>query len=201
TEITSIGITPITLGSDEEDDFPTTLHLTTLCVRFGLTDYWEVYADIGASYDEPSEPGLTYGGGMCINLLSSRSTGLYTALQASYLAGDAEEEYTSDLENAWRRETEWEEVTAGLEVGIARPRWSFYVGGAYFMYEEDTDRYQMENLPPALTYRLFRDEVEQEEDIGAYAGIGYSLTPSLLLTIEGHLLTQEGLSLSLEQHF
>ena len=88
-----------------------------------------------------------------------------------------------------------------LEVGIARPRWSFYVGGAYLMYDEDTDRYQVESLPPTLTYRLFRDEVEGEEDIGAYAGIGFSLTPSLLLTIEGHLLTQEGLSLSLEQHF
>ncbi|MGA1794595.1 MAG: SPOR domain-containing protein [bacterium] len=201
TEITSTGITPVTLGSEEKDDFPTTLHLTTLCMRLGLTDYWEIYADIGASYDEPSEPGLTYGGGMRINLLSFRSTGLYTALQGYYMSGDAEEEYTSDLGNRWRRETTWEEVMGMLEVGIARPRWSLYGGGVYFMYEEDTDRHQLENLDPALTYRLFRDEVEQEEDIGAYAGIGFSLTPSLLLTIEGHFLTQEGFSLSLEQHF
>jgi len=201
TEITSIGITPITLTSEEKDDFPTSMHMTTLCVRFGVTDYCEVFADIGTSYDEPSELGSAHGGGIRLNLVSSRTTGIYTALQAAYMGGDTEEEYSSDLGNRWRRETAWEEIAAGLEVGIARPRWSLFMGGVYLMYEEDTDRLQMENLPPTLTYRLFRDEVEGEKDIGAYIGVGFSLTPSLFLTFEGHLLTQEGLSLSLEQHF
>lgn len=204
TEVTSRKrITPtitedVVLGEDEKDDFPTSMHMDALRVRFGLTDYLELFVDGGAAYDEISDLELTYGGGVRLNLYevkNGRFRGIYTAIQGEYLAGEFEEDYTSSAGNNWAKETEWQEFTGRLEFGIARSRFAAYLGGTYFFYDEDTERRQKDGS------QTLQDELEEENRFGAYGGAAIYLTPNLVVNVEGRLFDQDSVFGALEYRF
>lgn len=199
-------VSTVPIDDDKKNDFPTTLNQDTLRLTLGLTDYFEVFAEGGAAYDTLSDPGTVYGGGMRLNLFQlSRNSilpGLYGALQGSYFSGEFSEEYRSSEDgNKFERDSEWRESSAGLEIGISRSRWAVYIGGNYFDYNEETERRQLENIPPPLTSRVFEDELEQENDVGVYGGISFKLARALALSIEGRALDQESIFVALEFNF
>ncbi|UCH21387.1 MAG: SPOR domain-containing protein [Deltaproteobacteria bacterium] len=207
-EITTNGGTTITEKpvEDIKNDFPTTMHQDTLFLKLGLTDYFEVYAEGGIAYDELSDPGYVYGGGLRLNLFqtadSSSLPGLYAAIHGAYLTGEFEEEFTSAIDgNKFERETEWWEVSGGVELGISRRRYAVYIGGNYYKYTEETERRQLQNLPPGLTARTFEDELQQENDYGVYGGFTIQFTAALSLNIEGRLIDQESIFGALEYRF
>ncbi|UCG93691.1 MAG: hypothetical protein JSW13_04335 [Candidatus Aerophobus sp.] len=205
--ITSDGTTTtveeISVTGMEEDDFATRLHMDSLRIRLGLTDYLEVFADIGGAYREFSEIGLAYGGGLRLNLFQVNGgwlRGFYGALQGEYLGGEVEYEYTSSVGSKWRKEADWKEFVAKGELGMTRSWLAAYIGGAYFYYREDTERQLLENLPPPFILYLLQDELE-EESLGAFGGIEVNLTPALLVNIEGQLISQKSIFGTLEYHF
>ncbi|MGA1791876.1 MAG: hypothetical protein ACMUIM_10345, partial [bacterium] len=98
-------------------------------------------------------------------------------------------------------ETDWQEIQGRIELGIVRSRFFFFWGGSYLIYEEDTTREQLENLPLSLTLFRFEDELEMENDLGAYAGMSIHPTPNLIITLEGQVLNQESILLSMDYLF
>ena len=206
-EITSDGtiitITELPVAGVEKDDFPTRVHMDSLRIRFGLTDYVEVFAEAGVAYREFSDLGFVYGGGLRLNLFEVKRgwfRGLYGALQGEYSSGNVEYEYNSSGGSQWRKETEWRELVATGELGVAHSRVSTYIGGVYFRYEEDTERHLLENLPPLVISYVLQDELE-EDSFGGFGGIDINLTPSLLVNVEGQVGGQKGIFGTLEYHF
>ncbi len=189
---------------DIKNDFPTSLHLDSLYLKLGVTDYFEIFAQGGMAYDKLDDPGYVYGGGLRLNLFqtSDRSPlpGFYAALQGVYLAGEIEEDFTSINGNKFERTTDWQEISAGVEIGISHRGYVVYIGGNYFIYTEDTERRQLEGLPAGETL-VFVDELEQENDIGLYGGISVNLTKALWLNIEGRVIDQESIFGALEYRF
>ena len=84
---------------------------------------------------------------------------------------------------------------------LAQIRFSFFLGGSYLLYEEDTTREQLENLPLSLTLFRFDDELENENDLGIYGGMSIQLTSNMIATLEGQALNQESILLSLDYLF
>jgi hypothetical protein len=204
--ITSDGTTTTTedvsVASGETEDF-TSLHMDFVLVRFGLTDYLEVFTEIGGAYRELSDLGLAYGGGLRLNLFEvkgGRLRGFYGGLQGEYLAGSMAYEYSPSAGNKWKKEGDWEEFLARGELGVARSRFAVYLGGTYLHYREDTERQLLESLPSSLTSYVFQDDLE-EESFGAYGGGVIHLTSSLLLNIEGQVFSQESVFVALQYHF
>lgn len=190
----------ITLGSDEKDDFPTSMNITALQLHLGLTNYLEVFANLGTAFDDPSELGFAYGGGVRLNLFEIRGRklkGFYSSLQGEYLSGDFKDDYISDIGNKWRKETEWEEITAKLEFGLTRHKFTPYIGGIYFHYDEDTKREQLEGLTFPVIALTFQDDLEEENSFGVYGGIAIHLNPAVIVNLEGQVLSQESVSLAL----
>ena len=197
---TTTSIEDVSLESEEKDDFPTKLHMDSLRIRFGLTDYLEVFADIGGAYRELSNLGFAYGGGLRLNLFQmkgGRFRGFYGGLQGEYLGGGLEYEYSSSGGNKWKKEADWEEFVAKGELGVARSRFTAYIGAVYFHYREDTERHQLKNLPRSV----LQDELEEEESLGAYGGVIIHLTPAVLVNIEGQVISQESILGAIEYHF
>ena len=187
-----------------EEDFYTRVHMDSLHVRFGLSNYLEVFADIGGAYRELSDLGFAYGGGLRLNLFQVKGgwpRGFYGGLQGEYLAGDVEYEYSSSAGNKWKRETEWEELVAKGELGVSRSWFATYIGAVFFHYREDTECDRLENLPPSLTSYVFEDELEEEDGFGVYGGVSVYLTPAVLLNIEGQVISQKSILGTLEYHF
>jgi hypothetical protein len=201
---TSTKVEEVSISGDLKDDFPTSMHMDTLRVRFGLTDYLEVFGDVGAAYDDLSDLSPAYSGGVRLNLFEieeGRIRGFYGAIQGDYLAGELTEELTSNLGNKWKEESDWQQFTGKVELGLVRPRFAAYAGGTYFVYRENTVRMQRENLPPSLTSNKFQDELEEENSFGAFGGVDIYFTPALLLNIEGEVISQERISVGLEYRF
>jgi hypothetical protein len=207
--ITSDGTTTTTeeiiLGNEEKDDFPTNMNMTALRLRLGITNYLEAFADLGtAYYNEFSELGFVYGGGLRFNFLEVFSPGFkgfFAAIQGEYLSGSFTEEYKSEEGNQWKQESDWQEVSAKFELGIVGSKFISYLGGAYLRYDENTERIQLENFSPTITSFKFQDELEEKMNLGVYAGIGISLNPVLLINLEGQALNQECISLGIEYRF
>jgi hypothetical protein len=204
--ITSDGTTTTTedvsVASGQEEDF-TSLHMDSLRLRLGLTDYLEVFAEIDGTYQELSDPRLAYGGGLRLNLFAVKGgwlRGFYSGLQGEYLGGAVEYEYNSSDGNIWKKEADWEEFLAKWELGVARSGFASYLGLAYFHYREDTKLQLLENLPSSLSSYVFQDETEKES-FGAYGGVVIHLTPAVLVAIEGQVLSQESIFGALEYHF
>lgn len=183
-------------NEENKDEFPTQMHMTTLQLRLGLTNFLEIFGNAGTDFNDTSELGFAYGGGLRLNLFEIR--GFYSALQGEYLSGDFDEEYVSDVNNKWKKDTEWEEINAKVELGFVRSRFAAYIGGTFLNYNEDTKRQQLEVLPPLLTYQ---DEIEEENSFGAFAGIAINLTPGFIVNLEGEVLTQKSISVTLEYLF
>jgi len=199
TTTTTKDVSVASLGTEDV----TSLHMDSVLVRFGLTDYLEVFAEIGGAYRELSDLGLAYGGGLRLNLFEVKGgwlRGFYSGLQGEYLGGELEYEYSSSSNNKWKKEADWKEFFAKGELGVIRSRFAIYLGTAYFLYREDTELHLMENFPPPLTSYMLQDSLEQES-FGAYGGAIFYLTPSVLLNIEGQVFSQEGIFGVLEYQF
>jgi hypothetical protein len=194
---------PTIIVDDLKDDFPTTMNQDTLSLTLGVTDYFEIFAQGGIVYDELSDPGIVYGGGLRFNLFQTTTDsilpGFYAALQGEYLSGEFDEEFTSAAGNKFERELEWQELSAGVEIGISHSAWDIYIGGYYFNYSEETERRQLDLPPPASN--VFQDELEQENDFGVYGGFTILISRSVFFNIEGRALAQEAVLASLEFRF
>ena len=205
TETDSSGtVQDLPISSSEKNDFDTDMNLSMLRVGLGLTDFLEVYGEIGACYDDFEDFNLAYGGGARLNLLEVKTgslRGFYTALEAGYLKGELETEYQSIAGNRFSKDADWWDFTGKGEIGFSRNRFAVYLGGTYFVYSEDTDREQLENLPPGLNWRKFEDDLEEENNFGAYGGLSLSLTPGLLVNLEGQVLTQSSITGAIEYRF
>ena len=204
-QIDSDGTTQnIPISSSEKNDFDTDMNLSMLRVGLGLTDFLEVYGEIGACYDDFEDFNLAYGGGARLNLFEVKTgsiRGFYTALEADYHKGKLETEYQSIAGNRFSKDADWWDFTGKGEIGIARDRFAVYVGGTYFVYSEDTDRKQLENIPAPLTSRKFEDDLEEENNFGAYGGLSVHLTPGLLINVEGQVVTQSSITGAIEYRF
>jgi hypothetical protein len=205
TETDSSGtVQDLPISSSEKNDFDTGMNLSMLRVGLGLTDFLEVFGEIGACYDDFEDFNLAYGGGARLNLLevkTGRLRGFYTALAADYHKGKLETEYQSIAGNRFSKDADWWDFTGKGEIGFTRNRFAVYLGGTYFVYNEDTDREQLENLPPGLNWRKFEDDLEEENNFGAYGGLSLSLTPGLLINVEGQVLTQSSITGAIEYRF
>ena len=118
-----------------------------------------------------------------------------------YCGGEFEKEYISTTGSKFKRDTNWQDMSARLEFGITQSRFDAYIGGTHFNYEEDTDRQQLNNLPASINTRVLRDELEQKDDFGVYGGLSFRFTPHLMLNIEGRALDFKGVSGSVERRF
>ena len=205
TQIDSDGtVQDIPISSGEKNDFDTDMNLSMLRVGLGLTDFLEVYGEIGACYDDFEDFNLAYGGGVVLNLFEVKTgtlRGFYTALTADYHKGELETEYQSIEGNKFSKDADWWDFTGKGEIGFTRHRFAIYLGGTYFIYDEDTVRKQLENLPPGLTSRKFEDELEEENNFGAYGGLSVHLTPGLLINLEGQAITQSSITGAIEYRF
>ncbi|MBW2615177.1 MAG: SPOR domain-containing protein [Deltaproteobacteria bacterium] len=208
TSIRSDGVTitkeKVTLGNVKKDDFPTSMHIDTFRLRYGLTDYLEIFADIGFAYDELPDPEFVYGLGARLNLFERTVAGLgkfYGVLQGEYLAGSLEEEYKSRDGYRWKKETDWQMISTGVELGVIRSRFAVYVGGSYLIYSEDTDRVLKDIPPSPLISFKFRDDLEEENRCGVYAGIEFQLSPAFQLNIQGQVLNEKSIFVALEYYY
>ncbi len=207
TLITTNGTTtvqPVPISSGEKNDFDTEMNLTMLRLGFGITDFLEIFGDIGACYDDFKDFKLAYGGGARANLFEAKSgrlKGLYFALQGEYLRGKLDSDYQSVQGNKFSKESDWWNFTAKGEIGYTINRFAVYAGATYFTYKEDTDRKQQENLPVGLTSVKYKDDLEEENTFGAYGGLNVYLTPGLLLNLEGQVITQNSITAALEYRF
>ncbi|MHC4638630.1 MAG: SPOR domain-containing protein, partial [Planctomycetota bacterium] len=104
---------PTIIDDDLKDNFPTTMNQDTLSLTLGVTDYFQFFAQGGIAYDDLSEPGFVYGGGLRLNLFQTTTDnilpGFYAAIHAAYLSGEFEEEFESINGNKFERESEWQE--------------------------------------------------------------------------------------------
>ncbi len=207
TLITTNGATTsqnVPISSGEKNDFDTKMNLTMLRLGFGITDYLEIFGDIGACYHDFEDFKLAYGGGLRLNLFEAKSgrlKGFYFALQGEYLKGKLESDYQSVQSNKFSKKADWWNFTAKGEVGYTINRFAVYAGATYFVYREDTDRKQKENLPVGLTSVKFKDDLKEENKFGAYGGLNVYLTPGLLLNVEGQVNTQNSITAALEYRF
>ena len=196
--------TKVPISSGEKNDFDTDMNLTMLRLGFGITDFLEIFGDVGACYDDFKDFNLAYGGGFRANLFEAKSgrlKGFYFALQGEYLRGKLETDYQSVQGNKFSKESDWWNFTAKGEIGYTINRFAVYAGAIYFTYNEDTDRKQQENLPVGFTSVKYSDDLEEENNFGAYGGLNVYLTPDLLLNVEGQVITQNSITAALEYRF
>jgi hypothetical protein len=202
---TTITTQNVSLASIDVNEDPTSMHIDTIRIRLGLTDYLEIFADTGIAYDKLSDLEFAYGGGIRLNLFeaSTRRSGeqFYLALQGEYLGGKLNEEYSTDTGYTWNKEADWQEFTSKMELGVTKSKFTAYVGGLYLLYREDTERRLLENLPAGLTSYVIQDELEEEYNYGFFGGIAYHFLPTVLLNIEGQVGNQKSVSGALEYHF
>jgi hypothetical protein len=208
TSVSSDGVTitkeKVTLGNVKKDDFPTSMHIDTFRLRYGLTDYLEFFADAGFAYDELPDSKFVYGLGARMNLFERTVAGFgefYGALQGEYMAGSLEDEYNSRAGYRWKKETDWQMISTGVELGVTRSRFTLYVGGSCLIYREDTDRILKDNPPLPMISLKYRDDLEEEKRFGAYAGIEVQLSPVLYLNIQGQVLNEESIFGALEYYY
>ncbi len=199
-------ITDVTLTDAEKELFPTSMHMDTLVFRYGFTDFLEVFGEAGVSYDDSiSDAGFAWGGGLRLNLFqtgaANNTPAFYGALLGEYHQGEFDKNYTSAQGNRFRRHTEWQEATAKAEVGLNHPRFNLYAGGTYLYYHEDTDRQQLDNLPPGVGTFTLKDELESKNNFGAYGGVSLFVTPRFLINIEGRAIDMTAISGLLEYRF
>lgn len=181
-------------------DYFTKIHMDSLRARYGVTDYLEVFAEIGLAYKKPSDLDFAYGGGVRLNLFQMQTSWLadwYGALQGEFLNGEVSYEYDSTTNDTWKKSSEWEELIFKGELGLIYPRFTAFIGVVYFDYQEETERKLLEDLPPLS----LRDELEGEESLGFFAGVDIPLRSQLLLAVEGQIVTQKSILGKLEYHF
>jgi hypothetical protein len=201
---TTASTTDVSIEGIDKKDYPTLMHLDTLRGRFGLTDYLELFVDIGSAYRELSNLKFAYGGGARLKLfeqIEGEFPGFYIACQGEYFAGELESEYTSSSQYRWKKETDWNEFIARLEFGVSRAPFTVYAGGTYLHYREDTDRRLLDNLPPLTTSFMFQDKLEEDNSFGAFGGVVLQLTPHILANFEGQIGNPKAIFGALQYQF
>jgi hypothetical protein len=198
--------TAVSVSGSEKYRFDTEMNLDMLRLGFGITDFLGLFADVGVCYDvdDMDNINLAYGGGARLNLFEVKNgsmRGFYSALQAEYHKGKLETDYQSAGGNKFSKEADWWEFAGKGEVGLVRDRFALYFGATYFIYREDTDREQLENILPPFTSVEYKDDLEEENSFGAYGGLSLHLTEGLLINLEGQILTQNSIAAMVEYRF
>jgi hypothetical protein len=206
--VTSNGTTTssqyISVAGIHKNDLPTFMHMDTARIRYGLTDYAEIFADIGVAYDDISDTELVYGGGIRMNIFEPANQRLgkfYFDFIGEYLAGKYDSEYSTDGGYKWNKKADWWWFTEKIEMGVIRSEFTGYIGGALFFYNEKTERHLLKNIPTQYVSYRYEDELTQQTKVGFYGGIVYHFSPKFSLNIEGQLVNQESLSGALEYKF
>ena len=107
---TSNGTTTTTQNislSGTENERSTTINTASLFLRWGLTDWLEVFGSGGVSFYNSSDFNPTYGGGLRLNLFEVKAgslKGLYGALQGEYSAGTVAYDYNSTSGSVWYKD-------------------------------------------------------------------------------------------------
>ena len=174
-------------------DLDTVMHIDAIRLRFGITDFLEIYGDLGTAYRNFATPQFVYGVGARINVLSIELDGhrsIYGAIQGDFLAGKLEEEYDSDDGRRWKKETDWQNIDLKLEIGFGHEAWRLYGGATYGLYDETTDRTLLSTPPAPLTRFVYADELEQENAFGGLAGFDYYVFPRFMVNFEGQFGSQ-----------
>ena len=203
-QITSTGSSTVPISNSEKNDFPTSMHIDSLYIRYGLTNYLEIFLETGGAYKEFSTISFIYGGGLQLSLFEVERgvfKGLYSSLSGAYLSGNVEYEHDSSAGNKWNKEAEFNEFSVRGELGFFRPKFTVYFGGIFLKYEETTRREQLTGLDPSLTSFIYEDELENENSFGGFAGVEIYLTPSVLAKVEGQIVSQKSIFVALEYHF
>jgi hypothetical protein len=198
-EITSSGITDVSLSSADREGFHTSFHMDCLRFSFGLARSLEVFADASVAHKEFSDFDVAYGGGLRVNLFEvtrGALRGLYGAVQGEYMAGKLNYEYTSPDSSKWQKDADWRELSAKGELGLVRSQICGYGGVVYLNYQEDAERKLM---PPSTSF-AFQDELEQK-GLGVYGGFDIGLSSTFFLNIEGQAISQKSIIGALEYHF
>jgi len=200
----STTVQAIPISDSEKNDFPTSMHMDSLYIRYGLTDYLEIFLETGGGYKELSSISFIYGGGLQLSIFEVERgvfKGLYSSLSGAYLSGDVEYEFDSSAGNKWNKESEFNELSVRGEIGFVRPRFAVYLGGVYLKYDETTRREQLTGLDPIYTSFIYEDELENENSFGGFAGVEIYLTPSFLAKVEGQVVSQKSIFATVEYHF
>ena len=203
-QITSAGSSTVEISDSKKDNYPTSMHMDSLYIRYGLTDYLEIFLEAGGGYKELSTISFVYGGGLQLSLFEVERgvfKGLYSSLSGAYLSGDVEYEYDSSAGNKWNKEAEFKELSVKGELGIIRSWFAVYLGGIFLKYDETTRREQLTGLDPIYTSFIYEDELENENSFGGFAGVEIYLTPSFLAKVEGQVVTQKSIFVAFEYHF
>jgi SPOR domain len=202
-QITSLESSTVEISDSERNDFPTLMHMDSLRFRYGFTDYLEIFLQAGGGYKELSTISFVYGGGLQLSLFEVERgvfKGFYSSLSGAYLSGDVEYEFESSAGNKWNKEAEFNELSVRGELGIIRSWFAVYLGGVFLKYDETTRRDKLTGLGP-LTSFIYEDELENENSFGGFAGVEIYLTPSVLAKVEGQVVSQKSIFVTLEYHF
>lgn len=180
--------TPVPTDTIQNADFDTVMHTDTLRLSLDITDSFEIFADAGMAYHDLESPRPVYGGGARYQFFTTgvgEAGLLYGALQGDFLAGSLEHEYDSDQGNRWRKEADWQDLSARLEIGARFTRWTLFGGATYGLYREETDRTLLTNIPAGLTSLVYKDELEQDAVLGGFGGASYTFSPGWKALVEG----------------
>jgi hypothetical protein len=199
-------LTEIPITADIVNGFPTSSNIGQLYIRFGLSESFEIFGGIGGSYnDSVSDAKPSYGVGLRLNLFQTGGdsiNGFYGAVQGEYIVVDeCKEEYRGVTGERWGKSVDFKSLNSKIEFGISRSNLNIYAGGSFLMYEEDTERNLLDNMPAGLVSAMYLDELEEKDVFGVFGGLSYYLTPSLLLNIEGQYGNHNGGSASIEYRF
>jgi len=202
-QITSAGSSTVEISDSEKDNYPTSMHMDYLYIRYGLTDYLEIFLETGVGYKELSSTSFVYGGGRQLSLFEVERgafKGLYSSLSGAYLSGDVEYEYDSSAGNKWNKEAEFKKLSVKGELGIIRSWFAVYLGGVFKKYDEATRREQLTGLGSFTSFE-YEYALENENSFGGFVGVEIYLTPSVLAKVEGQVVSQKSIFVAVEYHF
>ena len=195
-------LTEIPITAEIVNGLPTTTHIDHLNLRFGLSESFEIFGGIGIAYNSEVKP--SYGVGLRLNLFQTggdRLNGFYGAVQGEYILGECIEEYKAVSGEKWGKSADFKSLNSKIEFGITRSNLNIYAGGSFLMYDEDTERDLLDNMPAGLVSAMYLDELEEKDTFGIFGGLSYYLTPSVLLNVEGQYGNRNSGSASIEFHF
>ncbi len=201
---TSIATGEIDTNTLINTEFYTQMHRTTLRLLYGMTDTLEIFADLGAAYNQTSTLNLTYGGGANWNIFQidgKHKNRYYGTLTGEAAFGSIEYEFDDDNANRWNKEADWQEFSARFEIGSAWKKFTIYAGGAYTYYSEDANLYLMNNLPATIIYYKYEDDYSADSNLGAFGGLDYHFTEQVKLNLEGQAGNPKELTGTLQYEF
>jgi len=200
----SVTSASIDANSLSDQNFHTLFHRDTIGVHYGVTDYLDIFADVGVAYKELLKINLTYGIGGRLNIFTFyRRNGdqYYAAVLGKALFGQIEYEYNSDAGNKWNKDGDWQYLSGGCEIGAVFSNFSLYAGGKYNYYFEKSEHRLLNNLPASVTEYKYEDELTGDPKLGGFVGVAWHFTEKLHLNVEGQAGNPKELAGSLKYDF